>query len=229
VRRTHRGGRGAAGVTTGLGAAAWALAALLAAWSPAPVQGVDRGLTRDLRDTYEGRTLRLRIDLHSAAHSVEPNLLGLTGMAYGRESSPVLFHRMEMVYVDRVVSEGGNRLSLTIYRGETEARNLRANGVPAPSFGNPAAAQTTAAFARSDSTSVVLQVNASRKDPDAQHRELTELIARLFYVDAEPSREEIEAFVLQHRDWTVPRLAAVTGLTRDQVRALVTDAPRPPE
>ena len=52
---------------------------------------------------------------------------------------------------------------------------------------------------------------------------------RLFYVEAQPSRDEVEAFVVQHRDWTVARLASLTGLTPDEVRALVTGTPRRPE
>jgi hypothetical protein len=190
---------------------------------------VSREVARDIRDAYEGRTLRLRLDLHSAAHSVEPNVLALAGMGYGREGSPVLFHRMEMVFLDRVTSEGGSRVSLTIYRSEGEALALRATAIPAPALGNPAAAQTTAAFARTGSTTVILELAAGRKDPAGQRREITALMDRLFYVDAQPSRDEVEAFVLQHRDWSVARLAALTGLTQDEVRALVTGTPRAPE
>jgi len=205
------------------------MAALLAAWPPPPVFAVSREVARDIRDAYEGRTLRLRIDLHSAAHSVEPNVLALVGMGYGREGSPVLFHRMEIVFLNRVTSEGGRRVALTIYRSEGEVRDLRATAIPAPALGNPAAAQTTAAFARAGSTTVILDLAAGRKDPEAQRREITALMDRLFYVDAQPSRDEVEAFVAQHRDWTVARLAALTGLTQDEVRALVAGPPRAPE
>jgi hypothetical protein len=215
-------------VTIG-GVAALILGALPAAFPPPPVFAVSREVAGALRDTFEGRTLRLRIDLHSAAHSVEPNVMTVSGMGYGREGSPVLFHRMEMVFVDRVTSEGGSRVSLTIYRSETEARDLRANAIPGPMPGGPTAALSTTAFARTDSTAVILELGSGRKDPAAQRREVMALLDRLFYIDTEPARDEVEAFVLQHRDWPVARLAALTGLTQDEVRALVTGTPRAPE
>jgi hypothetical protein len=204
-------------------------AALFVALSPRPATGVSRDVARAIREAYEGRTLRLRFDLHSAAHSVEPNVLALGGMGRGREGSPVLFYRLETVYLERVTSEGGSRVSLTIYRSADDARNLRATAIPAPALGNPAADRSQAAFARSDSTSVVLELAAGRKDPEAQRREITTLMGRLFYIDADPTRDEIAGFVWQHRDWTVSRLASITGLSPDEVRALTTGAPRAPE
>jgi hypothetical protein len=203
--------------------------ALPVALSCAPAAAVGRDVARDARDAYEGRTLRLRIDLHSAAHSVEPNVLGMGGMGYGREGSPVLFHRLETVYLERVTSEGGSRVALTIYRSAEEARNLRATAIPAPALGNPAADRSQAAFARAGSTTVILDLAAGRKEPDAQRREITTLMERLFYIDREPTRDDIESFVWQHRDWPVTRLASVTGLAPDEVRALTTGAVRAPE
>lgn len=228
MRGSAPGARGAAGGRAALTATV-AMAVLLAATTPPPAGAVGREVTRAVREAYEGRTLRLRIDLRSAAHSVEPNVLALAGMGYGREGSPVLFHRMERVFVDRVTSEGGRRVSLTIYRSEGEARDLRANAVPPPALGTPGAAQTTASFARADSTAVVLELAAGRKDPAAQRREITDLLGRLFYIDSEPSRAEIEEFILRHRDWPVGRLSALTGLSQDDVRLLITGTPRAPE
>jgi hypothetical protein len=203
-------------------------AALILALSPLAATAVDRDVARAIRGAYEGRTLRLRHDLRSAAHAVEPNVFAIGGMGYGSETSPVLFWRLETVFLDRVTSEGGSRVSLTIYRSADDARNMRATAIPAPSLGNPAADRSQVAFARTDSTSVMLELAAGRKDPEGQRREITTLMERLFYIDADPTRAEIEGFVLQHRDWTVSRLASITGLTPDDVRAVITGAPRAP-
>lgn len=200
--------------------AALAGAALCLAAGAAPA--IDRDLGRDLRARYEGKTLRLRVDLRSAAHAVEPNLISLEGVGYGRETSPVMFYRMENVFVDRLTSEGGARLSLTIYRSEDEARRMRAVSIPAPVVGNPAGANTMGAYARGGSTSVIVELKAGKKEPEAQRSEVEVLMHRLFYLDGDPARSDLEAFVLEHRSWSVSRLASITGLSQDEVRALTT-------
>jgi hypothetical protein len=194
-----------------------------------PARAVSRDVAKDVRSVYEGRSLRLRLDLRSAAHAVEPNVLTASGIGYGRERSTVLFHRFETVFLERITSEGGARLSLTIYRDADASRNLRITAVPPPVLGSPTGMQPMSTFARSDSTTVILELASSKKNPDAQRREITALMERLFYIDSEPTRAEIEAFVLENRDWPVARLSALTGLSQDEVRALVTGTPRPPE
>ncbi|HKQ98347.1 MAG TPA: hypothetical protein VJV75_10760 [Candidatus Polarisedimenticolia bacterium] len=194
--------------------------ALLGAGGSAPA--VDRTLGKDLRARYEGRTFRLRVDLRSAAHSVEPNLISLEGVGYGRETSPVMFYRLESVFVDRLTSEGGARLALTIYRSEDEARRMRAVSIPSPVVGNPAGANTMGAYARGGSTSVMVELKAGKKEPEAQRGEADLLMHRLFYLDGDPARSDLEAFVLEHRNWSVSRLATITGLTPDEVRVLTT-------
>jgi hypothetical protein len=196
-----------------------ALATILAVAHPAAA--IDRDLGHDLRDRFEGHTMRLRLDLRSAAHAVEPNVLGLEGIGYGREGSPVLFNRLETVYVERVTSEGGSRVGLTIYRSEEEMRRLRSTAIPAPIMGIPGAMQPQAAFAREGSTSVILELRAGKKDAAAQRTEVDTLLRRLFYIDAGPTRQEIEQFIVEHRSMPVGRLAATTGLTSEEVRRVL--------
>jgi hypothetical protein len=201
-----------------------ACAAFLFAAGGAPA--IDRDLGRDLRDRYEGRTLRLKVDLRSAAQAAEPNRISLEGVGYGRETAPVLFYRFEPVFVERLTSEGGARLSLTIYRSAEEAQRMRAVSIPAPVIGNPAGVNTMGAYARGGSTSVMVDLKAGKKDPAAQRREADELLGRLFYLAGAPARSDLEAFVLEHRNFTVTRLSTITGLTPDEVRVLTT-APGP--
>jgi len=78
------------------------------------------------------------------------------------------------------------------------------------------------AYARGGSTSVFVELHAGKKDPDAQRREADALMNRLFYLDGEPARSDLEAFVLEHRSWSVSRLSSITGLKPDEVRALTT-------
>ena len=82
------------------------VAALLAVAGSPPVLGVARDVVNEARSAYEGRTLRLRLDLKSAASAIEPNVLTLEGIGYGRPDAPVLFGRLETVYLERVKSKG---------------------------------------------------------------------------------------------------------------------------
>src|SRR5262245_36984608 len=90
-------------------AAVLGLFACVGGLSVPPAFAVSRDVAKDVRSVYEGRSLRLRLDLRSAAHAVEPNVLTASGIGYGRERSTVLFHRFETVFLERITSEGGAR------------------------------------------------------------------------------------------------------------------------
>jgi len=190
-----------------------------------PAGAVGRDVIKDLRGNYEGRSFRLRIDLRPASQAIEPNVLSIEGIGYGREESAVLFGRFEQVFLERITSEGGARVALTVYRNEEEMKRLRASAIPPPIMGMPGATQTLANFAMTGSTTVMLELEAGKKDPDGQRREIESLLARLFYVDTEPTREELEEFVIAHRLQPIGRLAAVTGLPQDAVRRILEAAP----
>lgn len=170
--------------------------------------------------------LRLRVDLRPATQALEPNRMSVEGVGYARETAPVLFYRFESVFLERLTSDGATRLSLTIYRDRDEALQMRAVSIPAPVVGNPAGVNTMGAYARGGSTSVSVELKAGKKDRDGQRREADELMGRLFYLSGAPARSDLEAFVVEHRTMSVTRLAAITGLTPDEVRALTT-APAP--
>jgi hypothetical protein len=198
------------------------VAALLAVAGSPPVLGVARDVVNEARSAYEGRTLRLRLDLKSAASAIEPNVLTLEGIGYGRPDAPVLFGRLETVYLERVASEGGDRLSLTVYRSREEMQQLRATAIPPPTIGGtPIGMQPMSGFARTGSTMVIFELLAKKKDPAAQREEIDTLMKRLFYLDDAPERGELEEFVRQHRGWPIPRLASVTGLSPDEVRKIL--------
>jgi hypothetical protein len=192
---------------------------IVAAATPAPA--VDRDVVRTFRDAYEGQSLQLRLDLDTAMHSLEPNVLSLGGFAHGRENGQVLFFALETVYVDRVMSEGGSRMTLTIFRTADTARRLRSQAVPPPVTGIPSGSQSIATYASSDSTSVALELQAGKKDPDGQRHEIETLLGRLFYIDAKPTRDDLIRFVAGHRDWPVSRLAKYTGLGADAVKEIL--------
>ena len=201
------------------------ITALLPAVAPAPAPAVSREVARALRDVYEGRTLRLRVDLRSAGQAIEPNVMTLEGIGYGREGSPVLFSRLETVFLERITSEGGSRMALTVYRSEEEMKRLRAGAIPPAIMGMPSSVQPTTRFAFAGSTTVMLELNAGKKDAEGQRNEIGTLLRRLFYIDSEPGRDELERYVLDHRTLSVGRLAAITGLSQDDVRRLIETAP----
>jgi hypothetical protein len=202
------------------------VAALLAVAGSPPVLGVARDVVSEVRSAYEGRTLRLRLDLKSAASAIEPNVLTLEGIGYGRPDAPALFGRLETVFLERLSSEGGDRLSLTIYRSREEMQQLRATAIPPPTIGGtPIGMQPMSGFARSGSTMVIFELLAKKKDTAAQREEIDALMKRLFYLDDAPERGELEEFVRQHRGWPIPRLASVTGLSPDEVRTILDAKP----
>ena len=205
-----------------------ALPALATAAAPLAF-AVAREVVNETRSAWEGRTLRLKLDLRSAASAIEPNTLTLEGMGYGRPDSPVLFGRLETVYLERIASEGGDRLSMTIYRSREEMQQLRATAIPPPTIGGtPIGMQPMSGFARAGSTMVIFELLAKKKDTARQREEIDALMRRLFYLDDAPSREELEEFVRQHPGWPVPRLATVTGLSPDEIRAILEARPEAP-
>jgi len=119
------------------------------------------------------------------------------------------------------MSEGGSRLTLTIFRSGETARRLKSQAVPSPITGIPTGSQSIATYASSDSTAVALELAAGKKDPDAQRREIETLLGRLFYVDAKPTRDDLTRFVAGHRDWPVSHLAKLTGLDPDAVKEII--------
>lgn len=197
------------------------LATLSAAAAPPRARAVARDVVREFRDAYEAQTLQLRYDLDSAAHALEPNTFGLGGMGHGRENGQVIFYALETVYVDRVMSEGGSRLTLTIFRSAETARRLKSQAVPSPITGIPTGSQSIATYASSDSTAVALELKAGKKDLEGQRREIDTLLRRLFYIDAKPSQDDVTRFVAAHRDWPVTRLAKLTGLDSATVKEIL--------
>jgi len=198
------------------------LACLLAAdgaWA------IERDTYKEIRSRYEGLSFRLRIDLQAAGRAADPNVVSLDGVGYPSERSPVLFGSLETVYLQRIANVGGTRLGLTVYRSEEEANRLRASAIPGPTISNPNFGRTVAAFALQGSTSVVLELKAGKKDPRGQMEEIEALLDRVFYVNSEATREDLENFVRRHSGWSISRLRSTTGLPEDDIRALLKAAP----
>lgn len=206
------------------------LAAFLAMVSPA--DAVKRDLFRDVRAEYEGMAFRLRIDLRPANVAGAPNVVSAEGVGYARERSPVLFHRLQQVYLERVTNDGRQRIGLTIYRSADQAKQYRALAIPPPALANPNASGTLAAFAQTDSTEVLLELKAGKNEPGAQREEIDTLLRRLFYIASEPTREELEQAILRHRGASMAQMRALTGLEYDEIREILERAspdPSPPD
>ena len=204
------------------------LAAMLLAASPAG--SIERDLFKDLRAEYEGMTFQLRVDLRRADAATAPNVMSAAGVGYARERSPVLFQRLQRVYIDRVTNDGKRSIGLTIYRNAGQADQYRALAIPPPALANPNAGGTLAAFAQTDSTEVLLELQAPKSEIGAQRQEIETLLRRLFYIASEPTREELEEVVLMHRGESMGQLQALTGLEVRQIREILERAsPGPPD
>ena len=211
-----------------LAAALWSLPALLLLASSDAV-AIHRDAYHEIRGRYEGLTLRLRADLMEMTGARPPNLVSLDGISHGRERAPVLFGKLERVYIQRVINEGGDRIGLTIYRTQQEADRFRASNVPQPSFANPNYGRTLGSFAQLSSTSVELELKTPKGDPDAQVREVETLLDRIFYLNSQPTREEAENFVREHSGLPVDRLRELTGLEAGRIREIQREVTAPPE
>jgi len=204
----------------GFGAVGLAAAIVLGV---SPVRAIQRDTFKDIRGRFEGMTYRLRVDLKAGGRAGDPNVVSLDGVGYPSERAPILFDALESVYLQRVTSEGGTRLSLTVYRNKEEADRLRASAVPPPTMANPNYGRTLATFAMQGSTSVLLELKSGKKDPQGQLAEIEALLDRVFYVNSEPTREDLEAFVRKHTGWSISRLKGVTGLPESDIRAILKD------
>ena len=192
-----------------------------------PALAIKRSLFKEIRARYEGMTLRLRADLRPATVTTTPNVISDAGIGYVRERSPVLFRRLQKVYIGRLTNNGKQRLELTIYRSAGEADRYRALAIPPPALANPHASSTLAAFAQLDSTSVLIELQAGKKEPARQREEIDALISRLFYVEDEPTYEELVAVILQNRGATMRTLRALTGLEQKAIMRILEEAVPP--
>ena len=199
-----------------------ALAAGLLAFTD--VRAIQRDTLKEIRSRYEGRSFRLRIDLKAAGRATDPNVVSLNGVGYPSERSPILFGSLETVYLQRITNEGATRLGLTVYRSVDEANRLRASAIPGPTIANPNFGRTLATFAQQGSTNVVLELKAGKKDPQGQLAEIETLLDRVFYLKSEPTRDDLETFVRRHTGWSFSRLRAVTGLSEEDIRALLKES-----
>ena len=189
----------------------------------AGLEAVPRSLVREARVSYERKTWRLRVDLRAATHADDPNVVSLRGVGYPREDAEILFTELESVYLDRITREGRSRLNLTIYRSLEEVERLRASAVPPPPGVHPTYSRTLATFARRASTTVILELQSKKDEPDKQRDEVASLLDRLFYVSDEPTIETLEDYVRRHPRLPVGRLRAATGLDVERIRAILLD------
>lgn len=200
--------------------AAFALAAL-------PATAIQRDTFKDVRGRLAGSTLRLRIDLRGGGHALAPNTVSLDGVRYASERAPVLFGRLQTVYVERVTDEGRTRLGLTVYRSAEEARSLRASDIPQPGNPNPLYGQGLALFAQTGSTSVALELKAGKKDRAGQLAEIETLLDRVFFMSGEPSHDELVDYVRRHRGTSIGRLRDITGLDAAEIREILREESGP--
>ena len=197
---------------------AFALALLFGVSSASAVR---REVVRDLQDEFGGRSFQLRVDLQRTNYFSAANVLDARGLTHQGRTLATLFLQMETVFLERVVSDGGKSVALTVYRNRDEAQRIR-GAVPGQAFpvGGDLGA-TMGNFARDLSTTVVLEVAAEKSDPDAQQRQFLELLDRLFYMKTAPTYEEKEAFITAHRTLPLGRLTEITGLSDEVVRGIL--------
>jgi len=186
---------------------------------------VKREIIRNFQEEFAQHTYRLRVDLQGTNYLSVPNVVTEKGFSYRGRQFPIMFRAMEMTYLARVSSGGSNIVDLTIYRSKKDAEQIR-GAVPSAPFG-PAAGTETAlgSFARDISTTVTLELKADKNDSAAQRAEIVELLSRVFYIKAEPTLEDKEAYIRSHSDLPVPKLAENTGWPEAMVKKILDTRP----
>lgn len=202
---------------------------LLAAALPCPALAVKREVIRGAQEDFGGRSYRLKVDLQGTNYLSVPNVMTAKGFKYQGRQFPVLFHKMQMVYLDRVSNDSSKTVALTVYRTKDDAGQIRGSLPSAPMNPATAGAAETAlgAFARAFSTTVILELTAEKKDLPGQRQQILELLRQVFYVKEEPSFEEKEAFIRENPDLSIPRLVEMTGLPEEMVRRIRDRGPEP--
>jgi hypothetical protein len=193
---------------------------------PRPALAVKRDVIRGFQEDFGGRTYRLRVNLQGTNYMSVPNVMSAKGFKYVGREFPVLFRRMQMVYLDRISNESGKSVALTIYRTKNDAGQIRGSIPSAPM--NPASGASETAlgsFARDFSTTVILELTAEKTDLDAQREQILELLQKVFYVREEPTFEEKQAFIRENRDMPVQKLMDLTGLPEQAVRQILEHKP----
>jgi len=196
---------------------------LLFLWalSTGSASAVSRDVIRGLREDFAGHTYKLRLDLRGTNYLVEPNILDQGGMRYRGRDLGILFPQMEDVYLDRISSAGKKALTLTLYRSEADAHQIR-GAIPAvPLPVGPDRNATVGNFARSLSTNALLEVQAEKSDPAGQREQFVALLDRLFYLKGGASYEEKEKFILTHPDLPLSKLMKMTGLAEEVVSGIL--------
>ena len=200
-------------------AAAFLAAALLL--FPRPLFAVKREIIKELQSEYAGHTYMLRMDLRGTDYFAAFNVVSEQGIHYRGRELPIMFYRFETVYLDRVSSEAGNEVRLTLYRNRNDARQVRGSIPAAPLPVGPDRDTTLGSFARDFSTNVILVLQAGKGEMEAQRGQISALMERLFYLKDTPTYAEREEFILSHPDLPLPRLREITGFNEDLVRGIL--------
>jgi hypothetical protein len=182
---------------------------------------VKRDIIKDLQTEYAGRIYQLRMDLRGTDYFAAFNVVNDQGVHYRGRQLAVIFYGMETVYLDRISNESQREIRLSIYRNQSDARQIRGSVPTAPLPMGPDHETALGAFARDLSTTVILELRAGKDEPSVQREQITALMERLFYIKESPTFDQKEAFVLSHMDLPVPRLTSITGLGEDQVRGIL--------
>ena len=192
-----------------------------ALFSPGTALAVKREIIKELQSEYAGHTYQLRMDLRGTDYFAAFNVVSEQGTHYRGRELAIMFYRMETVYLERVTSEAGNEVRLTLYRNRTDARQVRGSIPGAPLPVGPDRETTLGAFARDFSTNVILELKAGKDEMEAQRGQIASLMERLFYLKEMPTYEEKEEFILSHPDLPLPRLREITGFNEDLVRGIL--------
>jgi hypothetical protein len=188
----------------------------------ADARAVKREVIKDFQEEFAGHSYRLRVDLQGTNYLAAPNVVNDAGFAYRGRQFPVLFHQLEMVYLDRVSNDGNQAVGLTIYRSKDDAGQIRGALSPAPfGPGQQSTESMLGSYARGFSTSVTLELKSDKKDIPGQRDEIRRLLDQVFYIKQEPTEQEKESFVLSHPDYPIPKLMERTGLPEAMIRSIL--------
>gem|GEM_PF-2402850 len=196
---------------------------------PSEAGAVKREVIKTYQEEFAEHSYRLRVDLQGTNYLSVPNVVTDKGFSYQGRQFAVMFRELQTVYLARFSNAGGNEVALTIYRTKEDAEQVR-GAVPSTPFG-PAAGTEIAlgAFARDLSTTVTLVLQSEKKDLAAQKDEILRLLNKIFYIKTEPTAAEKEAFIRSHADLPLPKLANLTGMPEEMVRAILETAKTAPQ
>ena len=169
---------------------------------------------------YQGKKFRLRIPLRPSEPYVGAQYVDYEGAHFPNYKQPVMYEAIERVTIDSV-GRSGDGFYIVVAREAGTSDRVVSDQVWEGFIKErqPAGDAINRAF-RESLAIVGLRTGTAAKllSDEEEVAAAEELLKKVFYIDSEPTREELLEFVRGHREYPVEALMEITGLSLEDIR-----------